>query len=136
MTINVEGRKQARKTLNKFHLCLNSQYLLPSESYVPNRSVSMPILATNQIVALVISKNYEPIPSLISRAYRNFAQFEGKPVYDSYKRVAFDYLCQVAYFLINFTDIEKLVIQGIPSEISTAGQKDAPDLNANGGLKL
>lgn len=130
MSTNSEGQKKARKELDKFHICLNSSSLLPAQTYVPNSIGAQPVIVINQIIALIISKNYERIPFMVHLAYSSFSRLEGKPVYESYKKIAFDYLCQVSYFLKNYTDLDEVYLEKhIPKELLDSGEKDAPQFN-------
>ena len=119
-----EGAKQARAAIKQFHHCLNSPALVPIQCYTPSEIGAYPVLWVNQIVALMFSHNYVRIPFCIRRAYSGFDQIADKPVFDSYRKVAFDYLCQVAYFLENFTDLEEENLKSqIPAEIYGGGSK-------------
>ncbi len=122
-----EGAKKARSAIKAFHYCLNSTALLPIQVYTPSQIGAVPVLWVNQIVALMFSHNYVRIPFCIRHAYSGFNQIKDKPVFDSYRKVAFDYLCQVAYFLKNFTDLEEENIKSlIPAEIYDGGEKEPP----------
>ncbi|MES2824363.1 MAG: hypothetical protein V4732_12225 [Pseudomonadota bacterium] len=126
--MNVEGAKKARSVIKIFHRQLNSAGLLPSQTYMPPNIGFVPVCVINQIVALFISHNYERIPGLISFAFKHFPAFDTKPVYGAYKIIAFDYLCQVSYFLSEFTEQEKAELERvIPSAIYLAGPKEPPN---------
>ena len=130
MSKDSEGQKKARKILDKFHVCLNSASLLPAQTYVPNALGFQPVVAVSQIIALIISKNYERIPFMIHLAYGSFSRFNGMPVYDNYRKIAFDYLCQVSYFLKSYSDLDITYLEKhIPKELLDAGEKNAPDFN-------
>ncbi|WP_196161767.1 hypothetical protein [Reinekea sp. G2M2-21] len=129
-----EGSKQARATIKAFHNCLNSPGLIPAQCYTPSRIGYAPISMVNQIVALVLSHNYDPIPFCIKRAYAAFGQIENKPAFDGYRNVATDYLCQVAYFLSAFTELDDEFINStIPPVILKAGPKNPPECDLDSG---
>ncbi|WP_338846286.1 hypothetical protein V8J88_21315 [Massilia sp. W12] len=129
-----DGAKQARAAVKAFHYCLNSSGLLPSQTYIPANVGFAPVCVVNQIVALFFSHNYERIPGLIRFAYERFDAFDVKPVFSAYKAIAFDYLCQVSFFLREFTDLDKAELERtIPSAIFHAGPKAAPDYDIKSG---
>lgn len=122
-----EGAKKARAIIKAFHHCLNSASLLPSQTYMPANRGFPAVLVINQIVALFLSHNYELIPAQVRMAYDRFVDFDTKPVFSSYKSIAFDYLCQVSYFLGEHTNLDRNELERtIPNEIWIAGPKEAP----------
>jgi hypothetical protein len=130
-TKSQDGQKDVRKILDKFHSCLNSESLLPAQTYVPSNVGFSPVIIINQIVALMISKNYERIPFMVKLAYRDFSNFNGHPVYSKYREIAFDYLCQVTYFLKTYSEVDtEFIDSSIPKDILNAGKKNAPNFNA------
>ena len=126
-----QGQKHARKVLDRFHICLNTEGLLPAQTYVPSNIGFSPVVVINQIIALMISRNYERVPFMIRLAHRDFKNFEGRPVYQKYREIAFDYLCNVSYFLKKYSDMDSdFIEENIPNEIFIAGEKSAPNYNA------
>jgi hypothetical protein len=123
-----EGSKSSRETINAFHRCLNAEGLLPSQTYIPGRFGFNPVFIINQIVALFISHNYERIPGQINIAFSHFNAFDGRPVFYPYRAIAYDYLCQVTFFLKEYSGIEfDELAKAIPEELLTAGPKNAPN---------
>ncbi len=122
-----ERAKDVRGVIKQFHSCLNSPNLLPMQAYRSSSLGAYPVLWVNQVVALMISHNYDPVPAAINRAFTTFDHFKDKPVFDSYKKVAYSYLCQVTYFIVNFTEIEQKTIELVlPKSLVEAGPQKAP----------
>jgi len=70
MQNELEGAKEARKTIKRFHECLNSPRLVPEQCYRRNHSTYSLVHYVNQITGLFLSKNYAPIPIFLGRAFK------------------------------------------------------------------
>jgi hypothetical protein len=126
MTSLLFGAKEARKEIERFHRVLNHEDIVPEQCYRMSSSNYRWVTYANHIIGLFLSKNYNVIPIFINRAFKEVQDSDNQPNAQPYKELLIDYLCQMAYFLENFTEAEGLDL--IPSEIRSAGPKKAPDL--------
>lgn len=84
----------------------------------------------SQIAALFFSSNYEVIPVFISRTVTELERNAIQPVIANYRKIVYEYLCQIAYFLENYTSVESEKLEfHIPEEIRKAGSRKAPEIN-------
>ncbi len=129
MTSNLDGAKEARNEIKKFHLCLNHENLVPEQCYRRNHRNYPMVSYVSQIAALFLSGNYEVIPIFIDRVVDELERNADQPVTTNYRAVVFNYLCQITNFLVNFTTVDQEKIKSlIPENILTAGPKKAPEL--------
>ena len=120
--------KSARKEIEKFHLLLNHQAMIPAQCYRMSDNLYSLVCFTNQIVALFISKNYQMIPIFIERVLKQLQRVESQPDVMGYRHLVYDYLCQVSYYLAQFGDLdEEWFNSRIPQELLDAGAKNAPE---------
>ncbi len=117
MTSPLAGAKEARNEIKKFHISLNHEHLVPEQCYRRNHSN-------------FLSRNYEVIPIFVSRTVTELERNTDQPVTENYRKIVHDYLCQMAYFLRNYTNVapEKLEYH-IPEEIRKAGLRKAPEID-------
>ncbi len=130
MTSPLAGAKEARNEIKKFHVSLNQENLVPEQCYRRNHRNYPMVSYVSQIVALFLSNNYEVIPTFISRTVTELERNSDQPVTENYRKIVHDYLCQVAYFLTNYTSVdpEKLAYH-IPEEIRKVGPRKAPEID-------
>jgi len=130
MTSALEGAKDARNEIKKFHVCLNQENLVPEQCYRRNHRNYPMVSYASQIVALFLSSNYEVIPIFVSRTAAELDRNQNQPVMENYREVVFDYLCQITYFLVNFTNVDDELIKNIvPRKIYEAGPRKAPEVD-------
>lgn len=130
MTSPLEGAKEARHELKKFHVSLNQENLVPEQCYRRNHRNYPMVSYVSQIAALFFSHNYEVIPVFISRTITELDRNVGQPVTENYRKIVKDYLCQMAYFLENFTQVDREKLESyIPEEIRNAGPTKAPEID-------
>lgn len=121
------NEKSARKEIEKFHLLLNHQAMIPAQCYRMSDNLYSLVCFTNQIVALFISKNYQMIPIFIERVFKQLQRVESQPGVMGYRHLVYDYLCQVSYYLAQFGDLDEEWFKSrIPQELLDAGAKNAP----------
>lgn len=130
MTSPLTGAKEARIEIKKFHLSLNQENLVPEQCYRRNHRNYPMVSYVSQIAALFFSSNYEVIPIFISRTVTELERNADQPVTENYRKIVYDYLSQMAYFLENYTDVdsEKLEFH-IPIEIRNTGKRKAPEID-------
>ena len=130
MTSPLAGAKEARSEIKKFHVSLNQENLVPEQCYRRNHKNYPMVSYASQIAALFFSSNYEVIPVFISRTVTELKRNADQPVTENYRKIVYEYLCQMAYFLENYTNVdsEKLEFH-IPEEIRKAGSRMAPEID-------
>ncbi len=130
MTSPLAGAKKARNELKKFHASLNHENLVPEQCYRRNHRNYPMVSYVSQIVALFISGNYEVMPVFIDRTATELDRNCEQPVIENYRKIVYDYLCQMAYFLVNYTTVDNDKIKNyIPGVIFNAGSKNAPEID-------
>lgn len=128
MTSPLSGAKAARKEIEKFHLLLNHDAMIPAQCYRMSNNLYSMVCYTNQVVALFVSKNFQMIPVFINRAYKQLKQFDDQPGTVGYRTLVLDYLCQVTFYLENYCNLDPEWFKDrIPAEISEGGSKIAPE---------
>lgn len=127
MTSSFEGAKEARKEIQKFHACLTHKALVPNQFFRRN-SLGYPLQSsTSQLIALFTSKNYDVIPVMVSRIATLLESKHLMPMAERYYEIIFDYICQMTYYVQEFTDVDERAIQiSIPEEIMKVGSRKAP----------
>ncbi|MEH6559960.1 MAG: hypothetical protein V7713_00885 [Marinobacter sp.] len=130
MTSPLAGAKEARSEIKKFHVSLNQENLVPEQCHRRNHRNYPMVSYVSQIAALFFSSNYEVIPVFISRTVTELERNADQPVTESYRKIVYEYLCQMTYFLANYTNVdsEKLKCH-IPEEIRNAGSRKAPEMD-------
>lgn len=128
MPIINEGAKEARQTIKKYQRYLNSPRLVPEQCYRRNHPIYPLISYINQITGLYFSHNYTPIPIFLTRAYRELNHLNPELIDNEYRNIAFQYLCQMAYFITSFhcfEDDDERLKSLIPEELTKAGKQEA-----------
>lgn len=121
-------KKSVRKEIEKFHVLLNHEAMIPAQCYRMSDNLYSLVCFTNQIVALFISKNYQMIPIFIGRVLTQLQKVESQPGVMGYRNLVYDYLCQVAYYLDRFCNLDEEWFKSrIPHELLKAGAKKAPE---------
>jgi hypothetical protein len=126
------GAEQERSKLKRFHSALNDPNIVPEQSYRRN-SIYYPLVCyVNNIIGLILSKNYEAIPIFIRRAIRHMENTPSSPTTSVYYELVLQYLKQVTYVLKNFTAIsEESLVSFIPKHILDAGSQPIPNTSLN-----
>lgn len=121
------GAKEARATIKQYHVYLNSSDILPEQWAKPSAGHFFLVSYVNTIIGLFISKNYEPIPLFIMRAFKFLQEVPASPVSERYRILVRRYLYQMAYFLQTYTSTSQDSIQAfIPEEVLNAGSQPPP----------
>lgn len=127
--------KSAKAMLKQYHHCINSSSLLPSQAYKPSSLGAYPVMWVNQVVALMMSKNYEPTILAVRWAHKSLKQLDGKPVYAQYGIVALNYLVLVSYFLKEYSGLDQeYTLQGIPPDLLNRDLVSPPKYNVQTGF--
>lgn len=129
MAILNEGAKDARNEIKKFHSVLNQRNLVPDQCYRRNNQYFRLVTYVNHTVGLFLSSNYDVIPTFLNRAFFELQRLNSQPIATQYEKVAYDYLCQVAYFVQKFPAVDDFAISQIPDELLSAGPRNAPDMD-------
>lgn len=128
MNSSHSGEQSVRKEIEKFHLLLNHEAMIPAQCYRMSDNLYSLVCFTNQIVALFISQNYQMIPIFIERVLKQLQRVESQPGITGYCNLVYDYLCEVTYYLDQFCNLdEQWVKNHIPQELLEAGAKTAPE---------
>ncbi|WP_027710425.1 hypothetical protein [Zooshikella ganghwensis] len=126
------GSKESKGELKKFHSCLNQTNLVPDQCYKMSHRDYPMVCYTNQIIALYLSNNYDVIPLFISRVLSQLERNKDQPNTEKYRSVVYDYLCMMAYFLLNFCTVDKDTIDAfIPKKVQKAGPRLSPLIDNN-----
>lgn len=130
MTSPSSGAKEARNELKKFHVSLNQENLVPDQCYRRNHRTYPMVSYVSQIAALFFSSNYEVIPVFISRTVTELERNSKQPITENYRRIVLNYLCQMAYFLQKYTQVDEDKLRYyIPEDIRNAGPRKAPEID-------
>ncbi|WP_444943053.1 hypothetical protein ACJJIK_13565 [Microbulbifer sp. ZKSA006] len=122
------GAKAARKEIDKFHLLLNHDAMIPAQCYRMSDNLYGLVCYTNQVVALFISRNFEMIPIFINRAYKQLQRFDSQSGVAGYRNLVFDYFCQVTHYLDRYCNLDDDWFKDrIPTQILIEGEKKAPE---------
>ncbi len=128
MTTALNGAKAAKKEIEKFHVLLNHDAMIPGQCYRMSHTYYSMVCYTNQVVALFISKNFQMIPLFIGRAYAQLERFEGEPNTEGYRKLVLDYLSQMSFYLTRFATLdEEWFKYHIPEVILNRGERKAPE---------
>ncbi|MGI0119660.1 hypothetical protein [Zooshikella sp. RANM57] len=130
MTSSLAGAKEARSEIKKFHVSLNQANLVPEQCYRRNHHNYPLVSYVSQIAALFFSSNYEVIPVFIKRTVAELDRNGSQPVTENYRKIVYDYLCEMTYFLKNYSPVEHETLKyHIPEDIYNAGPKKAPEID-------
>ncbi|MCA2019226.1 hypothetical protein LDJ79_24240 [Vibrio tritonius] len=128
MDSSYSGEKSARKEIEKFHVLLNHEAMIPAQCYRMSDNLYSLVCFTNQIVALFISKNYQMIPIFMGRVLTQLQKVQNQPGVIGYSKLVYDYLCQVAYYLDQFCNLDEEWLKSrIPQGLLKAGAQKAPE---------
>jgi len=85
--------------LEKYHETLNRKDILPNK-YLRRNHKSYPVVCyVNNIICLYISKNYEEIPLMISRANTYMLRFSDEEKKQIYFRTVIEYISMMKEFI-------------------------------------
>jgi hypothetical protein len=130
MTSSLTGAMDARRVIMKFHISLNKADLVPQQCYQRDHMTYTMILYVNQIIALFLSSNYEVIPIFIRRTVVELERNVDQPQTENYRKIVHDYLCQVTFYLVNYTATNIDIIRNVvPKRIYSGGPKPAPEFD-------
>lgn len=128
MRNDLEGAKEARKVIKRFHECLNSPRLVPEQCYRRNHVTYSLVHYVNQVTGLFLSKNYPPIPIFLARAHSEIGKLRDDLVSEPYRKIVLSYLSHMAYFINAYCKFEadETLKALIPQELVEHGRQDAP----------
>ena len=128
MTVGSRGESEA--TIAKMQAGLARQDLLPPRSLRRNSFDYTLVCYVNNITALLLSGNYEPVPIFVARAAEHQKAHPSTAESDAYYAAVTQYLSQVAYHLkthIGGLDFDE---DRIPASILNAGPQACPGESA------
>jgi hypothetical protein len=119
MRNELEGAKEARKIIKRFHQCLNSPRLVPEQCYRRNHGTYPLVSYVNHVMGLFLSKNYTPIPIFLGRAFGELEKARVELVSEQYREVVLSYLGHMAHFVNDYCelDADAALKSYIPSEL-------------------
>lgn len=123
------GAREARLAFKDFHRVLNARQLIPEQCYRPSHASFQVVMWVNQIIGMILSRNYYPLPTFLVYALRALEQARDEAVSQPYRRVVRAYLGQVAYFLGTydcFGDEAEAYRARIPRELLEMGRQAVP----------
>ncbi len=84
----------------------------------------------NSLNFLFLSSKYEVISVFVDRTATELERHTEQLVSVIYRKIMYDYLCQVIYFLVNYTHIDNEKIKAIvPPGIFDGGSRKAPEVD-------
>jgi hypothetical protein len=99
-----------------YHNLLNSKDILP-EGYLARNHTAYPLVCyVNIIIGLYHSRNYNPIPLFIKRAYEHIMMRKEISKDESYTKYIMEYLSVMANYMVTL-EIEEMNKDLIPKEL-------------------
>ncbi len=112
MTSSLHGAKAAKKELEKLAVRLNSEGLVPEQSYRRNHSNYPYLCYINNTIGLLVSKNYHVIPIFIARASEHAQTYPVPEGFERYHELATEYLLKLTKFIDLYTEADLKPIKG------------------------
>ncbi|WDE08712.1 hypothetical protein SG34_032935 [Thalassomonas viridans] len=106
MTSSLHGAKTAKKELEKLAKRLNSEGLVPEQSYRRNHSNYPYLCYINNTIGLLASKNYHVIPIFIARASEHDQKHPAPEGFERYRELATEYLLKLTEFIDLYTEAD------------------------------
>lgn len=119
--MTVESREKSEATIAKMQAGLGRQDLLPRHALRRNVSDYTLVCYVNNITALLLSGNHEPVPIFIARAAEHQKAHPATAESDAYYAAVTRYLSQVVYHLKAYVGGLDFDEDRIPASILNAG---------------
>lgn len=119
--MTVGSREESEAVIANLQAGLARQDLLPPRSLRRNAFDYTLVCYVNNITALLLSANYEPVPIFIARAAEHQKAHPATAESDAYYAAVTRYLSQVTYHLKTYVGGLKFDKDRIPASILNAG---------------